>query len=166
VLDRAARLPCARRPGERQHLRPDGGIDGAEIREVPGSEPIAEWLEAGPATTTLTAAQMSDTSDHHIPDDDIREAFELAVTAFINWDKGEEPNVTLNGEPRSISTIAVLAETFKEPMPTSLFWRMAAYANRTLQRTGAMELSRDSSYQTGARCLIRWVRESKSRFEP
>jgi hypothetical protein len=57
-------------------------------------------------------------SDHHIPDDDIREAFDLAVTAFIHWDRGGgEPKVTLNGEPCLISTVALLAETFKEPMP-------------------------------------------------
>jgi hypothetical protein len=102
-------------------------------------------------------------SDHHIPDDDIREAFDLAVTAFIHWDRGGgEPKVTLNGEPCLISTVALLAETFKEPMHTSLFWRMAAYANRTLERTGAVELSKDSSYETGARCLLRWVRKANS----
>jgi hypothetical protein len=108
----------------------------------------------------VKVSKMPNTSDHHIPDDDIREAFDLAVTALVQWDgNGEEPKVTLNGEPCAISTVAVLAETFKESMPTSLFWRMAAYANRALQRTGAVELSKDSSYQTGARCLMRWVKE-------
>jgi hypothetical protein len=110
--------------------------------------------------------KLMTTSDHRIPDDDIREAFDLAVTALIRWDRegGEEPKVTLNGEPCSISTVAVLAETFKVPMPTSLFWRMVGYANRTLQRTGAAELSKDGSYQTGARCMVRWVKEIKSIF--
>jgi hypothetical protein len=107
------------------------------------------------------------TSDRHIPDDDIREAFDLAVTALIRWDRegGEEPKVTLNGEPSSISTIAVLAETFKETMPTGLYWRMVGYANRTLRRTGAAELSKDSSYQSGARCMVRWVKEIKSTLD-
>jgi hypothetical protein len=103
------------------------------------------------------------TSDHHIPDYDIREAFDLAVTALVQWDgSGEEPKVMLHGELCLITTVAVLAETFKEPMPTSLFWRMARYANRSLQRAGAVELSKDSSYRTGARCMVRWVKEIKS----
>jgi hypothetical protein len=107
---------------------------------------------------------MSDSSDDHIPDDEIRRAFDLAVTALIRWDRegGEEPNVTLNGESSSISTVAVLTETFKETMPANLFWRMVGYANRTLQRTGAAELSKDGSYRTGARCVVRWVKEIKS----
>jgi hypothetical protein len=105
---------------------------------------------------------MSD--ERQIPDDDIREAFDLAVKALIHWDRegGEEPKVTLNGEPCSIGTIAVLAETFKEPMPTGLYWRMVGYANRSLHRTGAAELSKDSSYKSGARCMVRWVKEIKS----
>ena len=38
------------------------------------------------------------TSDLHIPDDEIRGAFDLAMTALVRWTKegGEEPNVTLN----------------------------------------------------------------------
>jgi hypothetical protein len=108
------------------------------------------------------------TSDLHIPDDEIRGAFDLAMTALVRWTKegGEEPNVTLNGEPYLISTVAVLAETFRGTMPASLFWRMAAYANRSFERrVQAAQLSKDSSYATGARCLLRWVRDNKSRFE-
>jgi hypothetical protein len=104
------------------------------------------------------------TSDHRIPDDDIREAFDLAATAFVQWDRegGEEPKVTVNGELCSISTVAVLAETLKELMPTSVFWRMACDANSNFPRKGAAELSKDSSYQTGARCLMRWVKHTKT----
>jgi hypothetical protein len=50
-------------------------------------------------------------------------------------------------------------------MPASLFWRMAAYANRSFERrVQAAQLSKDSSYETGARCLLQWVRDNKSRF--
>jgi hypothetical protein len=110
-------------------------------------------------------SEMFDFSDGHI-DDDIREAFDLAATALIDWDRkgGEEPKVTLNGEPYPISAVAVLAETFKEPMPASLFWRMTAYANRTLERACAADLSKDSSYATGARCLLRWVQDNKTKL--
>jgi hypothetical protein len=116
------------------------------------------------ATLPPVEGKLMTTADRHIPDDDIREAFDLAVTAFIYWDRdgGEEPKVTLNGEPCLISMVAVLAETLKEPMPTSVFWRMARYANSNLPRQGAMELSKDSSYQTGARCLMRWVKQTKT----
>jgi hypothetical protein len=111
-------------------------------------------------------AQMAN-SDLHIPDDEIRGAFDLAMTALVHWTKegGGEPKVPLNGEPYLISTVAVLAETFRETMPASLFWRVAAYANRSFERrVQAAHLSKDSSYETGARCLLQWVRDNKSRF--
>jgi hypothetical protein len=125
-----------------------------------------EQVPASASPNRDAVSKMSDESDRRIPDDDIREAFDLAVTALIHWDRegGEEPKLTLNGEAYSISAVAVLAETFKEPMPASLFWRMVGYANRTLQRTVAAELSKDSSFQTSARCVVRWVKEIKSIF--
>jgi hypothetical protein len=87
------------------------------------------------ATLPPVEGKLMTTADRHIPDDDIREAFDLAVTAFIQWDRegGEEPKVTLNGELCSISTVAVLAETLKELMPTSVFWRLACYANSSFR---------------------------------
>jgi hypothetical protein len=76
------------------------------------------------------------TSDHRIPDDDIREAFDLAVTAFIQWDRegGEEPKVTLNGEPCLISTVAVLAETLKEPMGEWPVTQIAIFRERVRRK--------------------------------
>jgi hypothetical protein len=98
----------------------------------------------------------------------VRDAFDEAVSAFIalNRHGGAEPTVSFNHVPVPISRIAALAEAIKDPMPTSVFWRMVSYANRFVDecRTEAVELSRDGSFETGARCLRKWVQDSKKRF--
>jgi len=96
----------------------------------------------------------------------IRDAFDEAVSAFIAWDRqGAEPHVIFNNVPIPISTIAGLVEVIKDPMPASVFWRMVSYANRFVDehRAEAAELSRDGSFETGARCLRKWVQDSKKR---
>jgi hypothetical protein len=68
--------------------------------------------------------------------------------------------------PTVITDIATLAEMYKDPMPASLFWRMVNYANRSPERrTHAKQLSRDSSYATGAWCLLNWIQDNKDRFD-
>jgi hypothetical protein len=97
----------------------------------------------------------------------IRDAFDEAVSAFIAWDQhGTEPTVIFNNVPIPISTIAGLAEVIKDPMPASVFWRMVSYANRFVDehRAEAAQLSRDGSFETGARCLRKWVQDRKKRF--
>ena len=97
----------------------------------------------------------------------IRDAFDEAVSAFIAWDRhGAEPTVMFNNVPIPISTIAGLAEVITDPMPANVFWRMVSYANRFVDehRAEAAELSRDGSFETGARCLRKWVQDSKKRF--
>jgi hypothetical protein len=70
-----------------------------------------------------------------------------------------------NGEPVSISSVFRMALPFEEPMPEVLFQDLIAYAARSLEReTDEVELSRDRSYASGARCLLRWVRENNSKF--
>ena len=100
---------------------------------------------------------------------DVRDAFEEAISVLIDWDSrgGAEPTVSLDDKPVPISKIAGLAEAFKDPMPSSVFWRMAAYANSfvTERRTEAVKLTKDGSFETGARCLLKWVRDNKKRFE-
>ena len=55
-----------------------------------------------------------------------------------------------------ISTLAGLVEVIKDPMPASVFWRMVSYANRFVDdhRAEAAELSRDGSFETGARAEL------------
>jgi hypothetical protein len=89
----------------------------------------------------------------------LSEAFDQAVIELIAWDGGgDEPSVSVGGRSTSISAIASLAETYKDTLPSSLFWRMVGYANRSLERrAGARELSKDGSYATGAGCLLQWL---------
>jgi hypothetical protein len=109
---------------------------------------------------------MADPKAPALPD--VRDAFDEAVSAFIAWNRhgGAEPTVSFNHVPVPIGRIAALAEAIKDPMPTSVFWRMVSYANRFVDecRTEAVELSRDGSFETGARCLRKWVQDSKKRF--
>jgi hypothetical protein len=93
---------------------------------------------------------------------DLSEAFDQAVKQLIAWDGGgDEPSVNIGVRPTLISAIAGLAEMHKDTMPASLFWRMVGYANRPDRMSGASELSNDSSYATGAWCLLQWVQNIK-----
>jgi hypothetical protein len=61
---------------------------------------------------------------------DLREAFDHAVNALIAWDGfGDEPTVSVHGRITRISVIASLVETYKDTMPTSLYWRLVNYAH-------------------------------------
>jgi hypothetical protein len=97
-------------------------------------------------------------SDPAIPEN-IRDAFDQAVTEIIASDRnGEEPTVSFDGKPTPVSTIARLAEPYKDTMTTGVFWRLVNYANRSRERkAAAVELSKDSSYATGAWCLLQWI---------
>jgi hypothetical protein len=97
---------------------------------------------------------------------DLSEAFDHAVSAHIAWDgRGEEPTVIVHGKPTLISAVASLAEAYKDTMPTKLYWRMVHYANRSAERRSqAARLSKDSSYESGARCLLSWVEDNESKF--
>jgi delta 1-pyrroline-5-carboxylate dehydrogenase len=66
---------------------------------------------------------------------DLSEAFDQAVNAVIAWDSaGEEPTVAVYGRPVLVSVIASLCETYKDVMPTKLYWRVVRHANRSLER--------------------------------
>jgi hypothetical protein len=102
--------------------------------------------------------------DDSIPQD-VREAFEQAAKAFYAWDSsgGDEPTVLVDGSPMLISMVATLADTYKDVMPADLYWRMVHHANCSpRRRVQAAKLSHDSSYATGAKCLLEWVRDKES----
>jgi len=101
---------------------------------------------------------MADNSSAPAIPANIRDAFDQAVNELIAWDRsGEEPTVSIDGKATPISTIAHLAETYKDTM-VNLFWRLANYANRSRERhAAAVKLSKDSSYATGAWCLLQWI---------
>jgi hypothetical protein len=96
---------------------------------------------------------------------DLSEAFGQAVNALIAWADGEEPTVNVHGRQTPISAIASLAETYKGTMPAKLYWPLVRHANRSPERrTEAFKLAEDSSYETGARCLLQWIRNNESKF--
>ena len=101
--------------------------------------------------------------DDPIPED-VREAFERAAKALFAWDSigGDEPTVIVHGSPTLISMVATLADTYKEMMPADLYWRMVHHANCSpRRRVQASKLSHDSSYATGANCLLEWVQDKE-----
>jgi hypothetical protein len=109
---------------------------------------------------------MIDTqSDWQMPAD-LRDAFDRAVIELVDWHSGgDEPTVSFDGEPVSISGVFRMALPFEEPMPEVIFQDLIAYAARSLEReTDGVELSKDRSYASGARCLLGWVRENNSKF--
>jgi hypothetical protein len=96
---------------------------------------------------------------------DLSEAFDQAVVALIAWDSGDEPTVSVHGKPTRISAVASLVETYQDTMPTKLYWRLTHHANRSAERRAqAAKLSKDSSYSTGAWCLLHWVQDNESKF--
>ena len=87
--------------------------------------------------------------DDPIPED-VRKAFEQAAKALYAWIGGDEPTVIVDGSPMPISMVATLAGTYKDMMPTGLYWRMVHHANCSpRRRVQASKLSHDSSYATG-----------------
>jgi hypothetical protein len=90
------------------------------------------------------------TADVHIPDDEIRGAFDFAMTALVHWTKegGEEPKVTLNGEPYLIggrSRRNVQGDNAAELILANGRLRKSLFERRV---------------QAGARCLLQWGRDA------
>jgi hypothetical protein len=108
--------------------------------------------------------EMAMTSkDDPIPED-VREAFARAAMALFDWSStgGDEPTIVVHGSPTLISIVATLAESYKEMMPTDLYWRLVHHANCSpRRRLQASKLSHDSSYATGAKCLLEWVQDKE-----
>ncbi len=107
---------------------------------------------------------MTITSKHDPIPEDVREAFDLAAKSLFAWSAigGDEPFVVVHGSPTLISNVAALAETYKEMMPADLYWRMVHHANCSpRRRLQASKLSHDSSYATGAKCLLEWVQDKQ-----
>ena len=95
---------------------------------------------------------------------DMLKALELAAKALFAWDAigGDDPTIVVHGSPMLISNVAILAKTYKDMMPADLYWRMVHHANCSpRRRLQASKLSHDSSYATGAKCLLEWVQDKK-----
>jgi hypothetical protein len=113
------------------------------------------FLKAKKRETPMTG------KDDRIPED-VLKAFERAAKALYAWDSigGDEPTVIVDGSPMPISMVATLAGTYRDLMPADLYWRMVHHANCSPRRRAqASKLSHDSSYATGAKCLLEWARD-------
>jgi hypothetical protein len=156
-------LPCVPLTGiakcfatETARVRSDNGIQPREDRRGIGVH------ERGGSARAFAVGDTEPISA------DLREAFDQAVNALIAWDGvGEEPTVSVHGRLTRISVVASLVETYKDTMPTSLYWRLVNYAHRyPKRRPEAAKLTADSSYETGAGCLLRWVEDAESSQSP
>jgi hypothetical protein len=119
---------------------------------------------AGTAVERFWDEMAMTSKDDPIPKD-VREAFEQVAEALFAWDilGGDEPTVIVDGNPMLISMVTTLADTYKDVMPADLYWPMVHHANRSpRRRVQARKLSHDSSYATGAKCLLEWVRDKES----
>jgi hypothetical protein len=95
---------------------------------------------------------------------DLLQAFEQALAAFVAWHNGDEPVVNIHGKPAPISAVVKLCEIYPDTMPTKLYWRLVQQANRFADRKPeARALIGDSSFETGARCLLQWIDQLRSR---
>jgi hypothetical protein len=107
------------------------------------------------------------TSDHHIPAD-VRDAFGEALILLVQWQGGaDEPVVSLDGKPFRISLMfdLVLGRKFKDQMPPSMVELLLTYASKAPARQRQSDqLKLLPTYEIGARCLLKWFGEKKSRF--
>jgi hypothetical protein len=108
---------------------------------------------------------MTDDADRHIPDE-IADAFDRAAQALKGWDRGgAEPSVPFDGQPCTISAVFNLAASFNDPLPIRTLLFLLDYAQQSVGRQAQeAELGKDRSYAIGARCLLQWVQDNKSRF--
>ena len=73
---------------------------------------------------------------------------------------GNEPHHRRSWQPDAHQLVATLAESYKDTMPTDLYWRLVHHANCSpRRRLQASKLNHDSSHSTGAKCLLEWVQD-------
>jgi hypothetical protein len=106
------------------------------------------------------------TSDRRIPDD-VREAFGEALVLLVQWQGGaNEPVVSLDGKTFQISFVfdLVVGRKFTDQMPPSMVELLLTYASKDHARQPQSDqLQLLPTYEIGARCLLKWVGDKKSR---
>jgi hypothetical protein len=97
----------------------------------------------------------------------ISAAFGEAVILLIQWQGGvDEPVVTLDGKPVLIGFVfeLVIGRRYSGQMPRSMAELLLAYARQEQRhRVQADWLRLFPTYEVGARCLLKWVGEKKSK---
>ncbi len=105
--------------------------------------------------------------DHPIPDV-ISDAFGEALVLLVQWKGGpDEPIAILDGKSLKISLIfeLVAKRAFKDKMPPSMLELLQAYALRDRERQKEIAgLALAPTYETAARCLLKWVEYKRSKL--
>jgi hypothetical protein len=106
------------------------------------------------------------TSDRRIPDD-VRDAFGEALVLLVQWQGGaNEPVVSLDGKTFQISFVfdLVVGRKFTGQMPPSIVKLLLTYASKDHARQPQSDqLKLLPTYEIGARCLLKWVGDKKSK---
>jgi hypothetical protein len=105
---------------------------------------------------------MADDPSKSIPND-ASDAFGEALILLIQWKGGaEEPTVMLDGQLLRISMVfsRVANPRYADTLPSGMRDLLLAYARREPTRHSELAaLMLTPSYETAARCLLRWFNE-------
>jgi hypothetical protein len=92
--------------------------------------------------------------------DDLREAFQTAVSAYSDWTRGgPEPQIDLKAEPWTIGSICRQVDKFKEPMPPKIYDYLSIEVDRHLPDNLI-----ENSYGSGAKLLGRLIDAKNERY--
>jgi hypothetical protein len=99
--------------------------------------------------------------------DDVADAFGEALVLLVQWKRGaEEPTAVLDGKTIRIGLIfeLVRGRAFKDKVPGSMLELLRTYASREPERKHEFaRLTLDPTYDTAARCLLKWVDEKQTK---
>jgi hypothetical protein len=111
-------------------------------------------------------AKLMTTSDRRIPDE-ISHAFGEALILLVQWQGGtDQPVVSIDGKSVRIGFVfdLVIRRKYTDQMPASMVQLLLTYASKDpkhhLERA---QLMLGPTYEVGARCLLKWVGDKKSR---
>jgi hypothetical protein len=96
---------------------------------------------------------------------DLSAAFHRAVWSFRDWGFARfEPSVSVNQNPFLMSAVCDLVIKFRDPLPSNVFDKLLSY---TLEGPPSLrrDLVEDRSYATGARCLLKMVRDRNAKYQ-
>jgi hypothetical protein len=106
------------------------------------------------------------TSDRRIPDD-VRDTFGEALVLLVQWQGGaNEPVVSLDGKTFQISFVfdLVVGRKFTDQMPPSMVKLLLTYASKDHARQPQSDqLQFLPTYEIGARCLLKWLGDKKTK---
>ena len=99
---------------------------------------------------------------------DVADAFGEALVLLVQWEGGAvEPVAILDGRSMNITMVfeLVAGRAFRDEVPRSMLDLLQAYAARDSERKKEIAaLVLVPTYETAARCLLKWVEYKKSKW--